>query len=90
MKIHENHRGNCECISSRILSLEAMRRLCRKAGAGRVSKLAAKELANILEEVGAEIAKGAIEFTLYAGRRTVKAKDIKAAYKNIQIQEPCH
>jgi len=63
------------------LSLEAMRRLCRKAGAGRVSKLAAKELANILEEVGAEIAKDAIEFTLCAGRRTVKAKDIKAAYK---------
>ena len=63
------------------LSLEAIRRLCRKAGAKRVSKSAAKELAKVLEEVDVEIAKEAIEFTLYAGRRTVRAKDIRAAYE---------
>ena len=39
------------------------------------------ELARILEEAGVEIAKEAIEFTLYAGRRTVREKDIKAAYE---------
>ena len=63
------------------LSLEAMRRLCRKAGAKRVSRSAAMELARILEEVGVEIAKKAVEFTLYAGRKTVKARDIEAAYE---------
>ena len=70
------------------LSLEAMRRLCRKAGAKRVNRSAAMELARILEEVGVEIAKKAVEFTLYAGRKTVKAKDIKAAYKKTYNKKP--
>ena len=63
------------------LSLEAVRRLCRKAGAKRVGKSAAEELAKVLEKAGVEIAKEAVEFTLYAGRRTVREKDIKAAYE---------
>ena len=66
------------------LSLEAMRRLCKKAGARRVSKSAAEELAKVLEEVGVEVAKEAIDFTLYAGRRTVRAKDVKMAYKKFK------
>ena len=70
------------------LPLEAMRRLCRKAGAKRVSRSAAMELARILEEVGVEIAKKAVEFTLYAGRKTVKAKDIKAAYEKTYNKKP--
>jgi len=43
----------------------------------------ASELAKILDEVGIEIAKEAIEYTLHAGRRTVRAKDIKAAYEEL-------
>ena len=66
------------------LSLEAMRRICMKAGAKRVGRSAAEELARILEEAGVEIAKEAIEFTLYAGRRTVRAKDVKMAYKKFK------
>lgn len=65
------------------LSLEAMRRICKKAGAEKVSKSAALELAKLLDEVGIEIAKEAIEYTQYAGRRTVRAKDIKAAYEKL-------
>jgi len=37
-----------------------------------------------LEEVGVEVAKEAVEFTLYAGRRTVRAKDVKMAYKKFK------
>ena len=65
------------------LSLEAMRRLCRKAGATRVGRSAAVELARILEEVGVEIAREAIEYAMHAGRRTVRAKDVKAAYEKM-------
>jgi len=65
------------------LSLEAMRRICKKAGAERVSKSATLELAEVLNEVGIKIAKEAIEYTHYARRRTVRAKDIKAAYEKL-------
>ena len=34
------------------LSLEAMRRICKKAGAERVSESSAKEIAKVLEEIG--------------------------------------
>ena len=37
-----------------------------------------------MEEVGVEVAKEAIGFTLYAGRRTVRAKDVKMAYKKFK------
>jgi len=68
------------------LSLEAMRRICRKAGAERVGKSAAQELAKILEKVGVELAKEAVDHTFYAGRRTVRAKDVKAAYKKFKTE----
>ena len=65
------------------LSLEAMRRLCRRAGAKRVGRSAAMELARILDEVGVELAREAIGHAMHAGRRTVRAKDIKAAYEKM-------
>jgi len=61
-----------------------MRRLCRKAGAKRVGRSAAEELAKVMEKIGVEIAKEAIEFTLYAGRRKVRAKGVKMAYKKFK------
>jgi len=58
-----------------------MHRICRKAGAERVSKGAAVELARFLEEVGVDIAREAVDFARHAGRKTVKARDIKIAFE---------
>lgn len=61
------------------LSVAAMHRICKKAGAERVSKGAAVELARILEEVGVKIASEALDYTLHAGRKTLKANDVRIA-----------
>jgi len=61
------------------LSIAAMHKICRKAGAERVSDSASLELAKTLDEIGIKIAREALEYAMHAGRRTVKAKDIKIA-----------
>jgi len=61
------------------LSIDAMHRICKKAGAERVNDSASVELARILDEVGVKIAKEAFDYAMYAGRRTLKAKDVKIA-----------
>lgn len=63
------------------LHLASVEKLIRKAGAYRVSKSAAKELASHLEDVATEVAREAIIFSKHAGRKTVNAKDIKLAKK---------
>jgi histone H3/H4 len=65
------------------LAVAPMHRLCKKAGADRVSEAAAKELAEALEEVGIKIAKEALDFALHAGRKTIKAEDIEIAAKKV-------
>ncbi len=65
------------------LSVAPMHRICKKAGAGRVSEAAAKALANQLEEVGIKIAKEAIDYAMHAGRKTVKAEDIEIASRKV-------
>ena len=65
------------------LSLAAMHRICRKAGAERVSESASSELAKVLEEVGVKMAKDAIEYVMHAGRRTLKVRDIEIAAKKM-------
>ena len=68
------------------LSVAAMHRICKKAGAERVSKSAARELARILEEIGVRIAKEALDYTTHAGRKTIKGKDIAiAAEKTVRL-----
>ena len=65
------------------LSIAPMHRICKKAGAERVSESAAKELAKSLEDVGTKIAKEAIDYAMHAGRKTVKAEDIEIAARKI-------
>jgi histone H3/H4 len=63
------------------LAIAPMHRLCKKAGADRVSEAAAKELGKVLEEIGIRIAKRALEFAIHAKRKTIKAEDIEIASK---------
>lgn len=65
------------------LAVAPMHRLCKKAGAERVSEAAAKELAKALEEVGTRIAKEALDFAMHAGRKTIKAEDIEIAARKV-------
>ncbi len=65
------------------ISVAPMHRLCKKAGADRVSEEAAKELAKILEELGVKIAKEALDYAVHARRKTIKAEDIKIATRKV-------
>ena len=65
------------------LAVAPMHRLCKKAGAERVSEAAAKELAKALEEIGVKIAKEALDFAMHAGRKTIKSEDIEIAAKKV-------
>ncbi|MGD8565501.1 MAG: histone family protein [Candidatus Bathyarchaeota archaeon] len=65
------------------LAIAPMHRLCKKAGAERVSEAASKELAKALEEIGLKIAKEALDFAMHAGRKTIHAEDIEIAAKKV-------
>ncbi len=65
------------------LTIAPIKRLIEKAGAKRVSKDAAEELAKILESKAREISKKAADLAKYSGRRTVMKKDIKLAKKEL-------
>jgi histone H3/H4 len=61
--------------------LSAMYRILKKSGAERVSDESADELRRILEEIGVAIAKNAVEMSVHAGRKTIKAEDVRLAAK---------
>lgn len=61
--------------------LSVMYRILKKAGAERVSDESANELRRILEEMGGSIAKNAVEMSVHAGRKTIKAEDVRLAAK---------
>jgi len=65
------------------LAVAPMHRVCKKAGADRVSEAAAKELAKVLEDIGIKIAKEAIDYAMHAGRKTVKEEDIEIAARKV-------
>jgi histone H3/H4 len=63
------------------LSTAAIHRLIEKAGAARVGDGAVEALREVLENIAVQISKDAIDFASHAGRRTVRAEDIKLAAK---------
>jgi DNA-binding protein len=68
------------------ISVAPMIRLCKKAGAKRVSEEAAKELARVLDEIGVKIAKEAWDYATYAGRKTIKTEDIEIAVRKVMVK----
>jgi len=63
------------------LGLSAMYRILKKSGAERVSDESANELRRAVEEIAEAIAKSAVDMSNHAGRKTVKAEDVKLASK---------
>ena len=68
-------------MKSSELGLSAMYRILKKSGAQRVSDESADELRRIIEEIAEAIAKNAVDMSSHAGRKTVKAEDVKLASK---------
>ena len=68
-------------MKSSELGLSAMYRILKKSGAQRVSDESAVELRRVIEEIAEAIAKNAVALSNHAGRKTVKAEDVKLASK---------
>ncbi|CAE6495292.1 MAG: NFYB/HAP3 family transcription factor subunit [Candidatus Nitrosotenuis sp.] len=68
-------------MKSSELGLSAMYRILKKAGAERVSDESAEELRRIIEEIATTIAKSAVDMSEHAGRKTIRAEDVKLASK---------
>ncbi len=64
-----------------ILPLAPMERLLKKAGAPRVGEDAKLALAEVLEDFAQRLGQKAALLAGHAGRKTVKAEDIKLAGK---------
>ncbi len=65
-----------------MIPIAAAEKIIRKAGAERVSRDAAKLLAEILEKKGLEISQRAIALAKHAKRKTITEDDIKLAEKS--------
>jgi histone H3/H4 len=60
-----------------------MYRILKKSGAQRVSDESAVELRRVIEEIAEAVAKNAVDLANHAGRKTVKAEDVKLASKTL-------
>jgi histone H3/H4 len=65
------------------IALASVHRIIKKFGAERVSDSAADELRKVLELVGENVAKQAVELARHAHRKTIKPEDITLASKSI-------
>ncbi len=63
------------------LPIAPVKRLLKNAGASRISEDAAVKLADVLEDIGEDVARTATKLAKHAGRKTVKAEDIELAAK---------
>ena len=70
-------------MKSSELGLSAMYRILKKSGAQRVSDESAVELRRVIEEIAEAVAKNAVAMSNHAGRKTVKAEDVKLASKQL-------
>ena len=61
------------------LSLSAVERIIKKAGAERISADATETLAVLMEEYGVFISKEAKKMSDHAGRKTLRGSDIRMA-----------
>lgn len=66
------------------ISLNAMDKIMREAGAERVSDEAKEALAKVLEQKALEIANEAKKFAAHAGRKTITEKDIQLATESFK------
>ncbi|MBW2996369.1 NFYB/HAP3 family transcription factor subunit [Candidatus Woesearchaeota archaeon] len=67
--------------SKRLLPLAAMEKILKQSGAERVSDKAKAALKAVVEEQAEQIAVQAVKFAAHAGRKTVKAGDVRLASK---------
>jgi len=65
----------------RLIPLAAMEKILKNNGAERVSDKAKMAMKNVLEDMAEEIASKSIKLASHAGRKTIKAGDIKLASK---------
>jgi histone H3/H4 len=68
-------------MSKRLIPLAAMEKLLKHSGAERVSEKSKAALKAVVEEIAEEIAIDAVKLAMHAGRKTVKAGDVKLAAK---------
>jgi len=73
--------GGVKMVVKRLIPLAAMEKIMKNAGAERVSDKSKAALKNIIEDIAEEIATSAVRLANHAGRKTVKAGDIKLAAK---------
>jgi histone H3/H4 len=70
----------------KVISLAAMEKIMKGAGAYRVGDDAKEALRDVLEVLGEKISKEADELSKHAGRRTIKADDVRMATRKINQQ----
>ena len=68
--------------SKRAIPLAAMEKILKLSGAERVSDKAKIVLKDILEDIAEDIAANSVKLASHAGRKTIKAGDIKLAAKH--------
>ena len=68
-------------MDKRLLPLAAMEKILKQCGAERVSDKAKAALKEIVEDKAEKIAEKAVRLAVHAGRKTIKASDIKLAVR---------